>query len=97
MKSKLSTEQIMEAIDRLEMGETLKKLSQEFEISASQLSNIRYRVGRMARHRMSNAMHLSIKCGVPLEDLKEDFVRTITSYHSLSSRDFQKEIDNLYL
>lgn len=97
MKSKLSTEQIIEAIDRLEMGETLKKLSQEFEISASQLSNIRYRVGRMAQHRMCNAIHLAIKCGVSLDYLKEDFVRTIKFYHSLSAKDFQEEIDKRYL
>ena len=97
MKSKLSTEQIMEAIDRLQMGETLKKLSQEFEISASQLSNIRYRVGRMAQHRMCNAIYLAIKCGVSLDYLKDDFVRTIEFYHRHEAKDFQEEIDKRYL
>ena len=94
MKSKLSTEQILEAIDRLEMGETLKKVSQEFEISASQLANIRDRVGRIARHRTGSAMQLAIKCGVSLEDLKTDFVRAIKFYHFHEAKDFQKEIDN---
>ena len=93
MKSKLSTEQILEAIDRLEMGETLKKVSQEFEISASQLGSIRDRVGRIARHRMGSAMQLAIKCGVSLEDLKTDFVRTIEFYHRHVAEDFQAEID----
>jgi hypothetical protein len=97
MKSKLSTEQIMEAIDRLEMGETLKSLTHEFEISASQLANIRDRVGRIARHRMCNAMYLAIKCNVSLEDLKNDFVRTIEFYHRHVAKDFQEEIDKHFL